>query len=158
VPRPCPHAASATPDEKCMVCLRWSEYPEFYSLWEGVERPEVPADVLESRRSRPTAWRDPHLVRDLAAKYGTLSPEGEIRGDHELPGLGQRVVNFGLALAKHVAKGFRHATEEDIAARREACNACERKTPEDHCAACGCRLSSKIAWNEEECPLGRWPT
>lgn len=76
------------------------------------------------------------------------------------PGLARKGVNFGRAVARHVADGRRKASSEIYEQRLAVCSACpscdlERMVCRE--SACGCRLRIKASWNSERCPLGKWP-
>jgi hypothetical protein len=77
------------------------------------------------------------------------------------PSIIQKVKNFSVAAAKHVATGMKRASDEEIIRRHEICTACEFFR-ENSCTKCGCPISrdrkfiSKLAWADSECPVGKW--
>lgn len=88
----------------------------------------------------------------------------------KLPPLRERLKNFTVAALGHVLAGAPTCTDEKIAERLAICRACpefirDSDNPQvGHCAKCGCpasdllsRYVSKIAWADQQCPLGKWP-
>lgn len=90
---------------------------------------------------------------------------------HDGPGFAKRLVNFTLASIQHAMAGMPTCTQTEIAARYDICRACELYKPDKdnpdvgRCTheKCGCGVSgvekfvSKLAWRDQDCPLGKWP-
>lgn len=82
----------------------------------------------------------------------------------EPPNLMHRMANFGKALVGHALGGFQKASEEQIKERYSICESCSLYI-NNVCSheSCGCNISdtkkflNKLAWAEQECPLGKWP-
>lgn len=73
------------------------------------------------------------------------------------PSLAQKAKNFTKAVTKHVIKGFRNVPEDVQKARYDTCKGCEHYNPEkDSCRLCGCKMSVKTGWAEQECPINLW--
>lgn len=85
------------------------------------------------------------------------------------PSLAQKAVNFTKAAARHVVKGLKEATDEQVAERFAICQACELFKPKGEgqgvCthSSCGCKLKAvglagknKLKWASEKCPIGKW--
>lgn len=72
---------------------------------------------------------------------------------------------------KHALAGVPTCTQAQIDERHAICKACELYRPDDEnhevgvCthAACGCSIKrdawfvNKLAWADQECPVGKWP-
>lgn len=77
------------------------------------------------------------------------------------PSLGSKVLNFAKSAINHVANGAPLCTEDQIEKRYSVCNGCEF-LQDNSCTKCGCPISrtkhfvSKIAWADQECPIGKW--
>ena len=78
-------------------------------------------------------------------------------GETQPPPVLNRVWNFALAVATHVAGGCLSVSTEDYAARLSVCKTCPERS-ENVCLRCGCYISVKAHWREMECPLGKWPS
>lgn len=76
-------------------------------------------------------------------------------------GFGQKILNFAGAVASHIGSGMPKCTEEQIIKRHDICRQCEF-FKDDTCGKCGCPLTrnqqfvSKLAWADQECPVGKW--
>lgn len=76
----------------------------------------------------------------------------------EPPGWLEKAGNFIAAVGAHVATGMHTVDEETLRARLAICEGCDRYEPaNDVCRICGCRMSVKASWAEQECPIGKWP-
>ena len=75
----------------------------------------------------------------------------------QLPGILTRAANFAAAVAAHVAAGLPTLPPEATAARLAVCAPCDQRLPGGECAVCGCNLTVKASWREQECPLDKWP-
>jgi len=73
----------------------------------------------------------------------------------------QKIKNFAGAAINHLKTGMPTCTEEQIIKRHDICMTCEF-FKEDTCTKCGCPLfrnkmfASKLAWADQECPVGKW--
>lgn len=82
---------------------------------------------------------------------------------HPRPGqtLLQKVANFSVAAARHVAAGMPRASQEEVERRFAICRQCEHYDG-NACKKCGCpvkrerKFISKLAWANESCPAGKW--
>lgn len=100
-------------------------------------------------------------------KPSPVRPKAESAG----PSFAKRLVNFSLAAIKHVMASMPTCTEEEISHRYAVCRGCELYRPSEdnpdvgRCLhkTCGCTVSqesrfvSKLAWRDQDCPLGKWP-
>jgi hypothetical protein len=89
-----------------------------------------------------------------------------------VPSAVRRAANFAKAAARHVAAGMPKCSQAQIEARLAVCRGCHlyqvdaasEGTTSGTCTheSCGCRLSrraafrNKLAWADQECPLGKW--
>lgn len=77
------------------------------------------------------------------------------------PGFLEKVRNFAVATAQHVAAGMPIATDAEIIRRYDICLTCEH-LKDNACNLCGCPVSrvagyvSKLSWADQECPIGKW--
>lgn len=76
-----------------------------------------------------------------------------------------KLKTFIKSLVFHVYSGFPKSTKEEIIYRYNICLSCEEFNHEKSvCKVCGCNLSTqskflnKLAWADQECPIGKWPT
>lgn len=76
-------------------------------------------------------------------------------------GYAEKIKNFANALSDHIKGGMRLCTEDQIEQRFSICKTCEFYK-DSTCTQCGCPLIrnkkfiSKLAWAEQECPVGKW--
>lgn len=74
---------------------------------------------------------------------------------------GSKILNFAKSVAEHTANGFPTCTPEQIEQRHSICSRCEF-LKDNTCLKCGCPISrtkqfiSKLAWSDQECPIGKW--
>jgi hypothetical protein len=68
------------------------------------------------------------------------------------PGIIRKAINFGKAVAQHVAAGLKLVTKEEAERRKAICGVCPKILPGDRCRLCGCHLSVKRTWAEQKCP------
>lgn len=79
----------------------------------------------------------------------------------EAPGFLEKVKNFAVAAAGHVAAGMPLCDDEEIIRRHDICLGCEHLV-NSACNLCGCPVSrvagyvSKLSWADQECPAGKW--
>lgn len=79
----------------------------------------------------------------------------------DAPSFLQKVRNFAVASAKHVAAGAPMASDEEIIRRHDICLGCEF-LKDGACQQCGCpvvrakQYVSKLSWADSECPVGKW--
>ncbi len=72
-------------------------------------------------------------------------------------GVAARARNFLAASAGHLLAGLPVLTDEEYGLRMDACRSCDAfEAAADSCKVCGCRLSVKARWAEQDCPLGKW--
>ena len=81
--------------------------------------------------------------------------------NHDLPSFIDRIKNFAEASIQHISSGSPVCTDEQIEHRYQICRSCEFF--KNHtCTKCGCPISatkkfaSKLAWADQECPIGKW--
>lgn len=86
-----------------------------------------------------------------------VSPVTEQLNQKEGPSLLKKALNFGEALADHVADGFSTVTKLQLAARLAVCSKCPFNK-KGNCMKCGCVISTKAKWRSSECPVEYWPT
>jgi len=74
-----------------------------------------------------------------------------------------RIKTFVKSLFWHIARGLPKSGKTNILLRYNICINCESYNPEDKiCNECGCNVSdkniflNKLAWADQECPLGKW--
>ncbi|MDY3556061.1 hypothetical protein R5W24_005224 [Gemmata sp. JC717] len=70
----------------------------------------------------------------------------------ELPPLWHRVLNYAVAMAKHVASGRKTVPLEVLEQRQAEC-AISPERARDACAAYGCSLEAKLPLASESCGL-----
>lgn len=81
--------------------------------------------------------------------------------ERNAPGFLEKVKNFAVAAAGHVAAGMPMASDEEIVRRHDICLQCEHLV-NGACSQCGCPISrirgyvSKLSWADSECPVGKW--
>lgn len=124
------------------------------------------AGWCERHQCRKTAhW---HQLCQHRADYFQLWEEGRGPGQRQghsagngapEPGLLQKAVNFGTAVARHVADGARQVTTDEYHARLNICRTCDscdvaRMVCREQ--ACGCQLHIKAKWRSEHCPVNKW--
>lgn len=79
----------------------------------------------------------------------------------DAPSFLQKVKNFAVSSAKHVAAGMPMASDEEILRRHDICQGCEF-FKDNSCQKCGCpvvrtkKYISKLSWADQECPVGKW--
>ena len=77
------------------------------------------------------------------------------------PSMIKKLTNFAVAMANHVREGMPTCTEQEISDRYDICLGCEF-FKDQTCTKCGCPLIrdkifvSKLAWADQECPVGKW--
>ncbi len=80
---------------------------------------------------------------------------------HDSPSFLEKVKNFAVSSAKHVAAGMPMASDAEILRRHDICQGCEF-FKDNACQKCGCPISrtkkyiSKLSWADQECPVGKW--
>lgn len=88
-------------------------------------------------------------------------PQPEPMPTRDAPGFLEKVKNFAVATAQHVAAGMPMCSDEEIIRRHDICLKCEH-LQNDACNLCGCPVSrvagyvSKLSWAGQECPIGKW--
>jgi len=77
------------------------------------------------------------------------------------PSFAEKIMNFANATIGHIKEGMPQCTQEQIIERHNICVGCEF-FKDDTCSKCGCPLIrnkqfvSKLAWADQECPVGKW--
>ena len=74
---------------------------------------------------------------------------------NQQPSNTKKAWNFAKAVAKHAKAGFPTVSDEEYKLRELACSVCNHLN-NNSCNLCGCNLSVKAAWAEQECPIDRW--
>lgn len=74
-----------------------------------------------------------------------------------------RLQRFSKSLLWHLSLGLPKSSQNTIDYRFAICVSCDRYNKEySQCLECGCNLSNKsqllnkLAWADQECPLGKW--
>ena len=72
----------------------------------------------------------------------------------------ERAFSFTRSALRHVVRGSPPADQGEIDRRMVICRGCEFFTGST-CLQCGCLVNSrrflnKLAWTDQECPIGRW--
>ena len=73
----------------------------------------------------------------------------------------KKIMNFANSTVSHIKSGMPTCTNEQIIQRHDICLGCEFFS-DDTCTKCGCPLIrnkqfvSKLAWADQECPVGKW--
>ena len=71
------------------------------------------------------------------------------------PSLFDKVLSFSSSCIKHVATGFKRASEFEIAERMNICNLCDYNQ-KNKCLLCGCPIVKKTSWLSQSCPDKKW--
>lgn len=72
-----------------------------------------------------------------------------------------KLKNFATSTMNHIGNGLPLCSDEQIINRHNICMSCEY-FKDNTCTQCGCPLFrtkkfvSKLAWADEECPVGKW--
>jgi hypothetical protein len=75
--------------------------------------------------------------------------------------IGKRILNFIVALIKHLLNGGKRTSKEERDRRYSICQGCEF-FDKSSCTQCGCPISrhekfiSKLDWANQHCPVGKW--
>lgn len=88
--------------------------------------------------------------------YLELWRTGKRANQIKAPGILQKGVNFSRAIVNHARTGFRTLTPEQHEARTAVCRGCEQFSA-GSCLKCGCSILIKAKWEEQRCPLDKWP-
>lgn len=113
------------------------------------------------------AWRAIPCAqpRDVPDELPTPAPKPP-----KVPPLYKRLSNFTAAAIGHVLKGCPTCSDEQITARLAVCQACPLFKPSAEDSGkgvcthekCGCGIGRggaflrKLAWQDQQCPLGKW--
>src|SRR5262245_36808934 len=79
------------------------------------------------------------------------------------PSFFRQAVNYAAAVIKHVVTGRKTLSEEQTRIRLQICEGtadtpkCEYYNGNNRCLKCGCGLSKKASWADQDCPIGKWP-
>lgn len=75
-----------------------------------------------------------------------------------------KIKNFMKSLFWHIYAGFPKTSKPEILNRYSVCVSCDRfDSVRKECMECGCSINNKsqffnkLAWADQECPLGKWP-
>jgi hypothetical protein len=76
----------------------------------------------------------------------------------------RKIKNFAKSLFFHIYWGLPKCSQEQISKRYQTCSGgCEMYNAKDStCMMCGCNVNNKkvflnkLAWADQECPLGKW--
>lgn len=77
------------------------------------------------------------------------------------PSIGNKILNFAKSAIDHTLNGMPTCTKEQIEKRHSICLGCEF-LKDNVCSKCGCPIArtnkfiSKLAWADQECPIGKW--
>lgn len=107
--------------------------------------------AYEFMRANPE-WSVVYHTQD---QYGLTVLSCDSRDKEELPGKITMAKNFASAMAKHVASGGGHVTDEQLEHRLQVCTLCPHRN-NDRCTVCGCFISAKAALASQDCPLNKW--
>lgn len=116
---------------------------------------------------------DPHQaarIFDLSRKFVACPARGKVwtptwneiharnaAASNREPGAVRRAINFVKSATKHIANGAKAASPEEKERRLSICRLCEAfNAKRSTCTKCGCFLSMKAGWQEQECPLAKW--
>jgi hypothetical protein len=75
--------------------------------------------------------------------------------EKSFPSLIKQASNFITSSVNHIKTGMKTVPEEVKKERLDICNSCEHYK-ENRCTQCGCFMSVKAEWSEQECPLKKW--
>lgn len=65
---------------------------------------------------------------------------------------------YAKAFLQHSITGFNKTPQDLKDLRLSICNSCRHLAPDkESCLLCGCNLEAKASWNEQECPVYKWP-
>ena len=75
----------------------------------------------------------------------------------EFPSLAKQAFNLGKAAVEHTMAGFPRVSEDEFKRRINICNKCDSLIPNSmRCRECGCFMTKKAWWKEQECQLNKW--
>ena len=100
-------------------------------------------------------------VHDEYSTAPILLCQNSLKRDKDQVSFVKKIKNFGAAVVNHMVSGFPTCTEEQIIKRHNICRSCEFMK-KNTCTKCGCPLIrnkvyvSKLAWADQECPIGKW--
>lgn len=110
----------------------------------------TPKETIEALKARQKQRKELGLIPEsYPVEVKTTTPV-------EGPGVLKQMLNFGKAAVNHLISGLKLAPVEVQQERLKICSNCEYKPKDkDTClhAGCGCVLSTKVTWAEQECPL-----
>ena len=75
--------------------------------------------------------------------------------NNNFPPLLTQATNFISSSVNHIKTGMKIVPEEVKKERLDICSSCEYYK-DNRCAQCGCFMSIKTEWAEQECPLKKW--
>ena len=122
--------------QDCHVCWQFLNPGQRVSIPEGFKSPFVPEVDCTKPNPFPSIKKIPGQGPSLIIQAGNLIS----------------------AVATHVTRGMKTCTEEEVKSRLDVCHSCPFYNQEkDTCKVCGCHLSIKAKWREQQCPKGYWP-
>jgi len=78
---------------------------------------------------------------------------------NNMPSLDKLAFNFGKAITKYIASGFKSVNQEEYSIRINICNQCNLfQNGRCHHENCGCFINKKAWWASENCPENKWPS
>lgn len=102
--------------------------------------------------SRNPEWT---AIRHDKNNHGLTVLSRDDRDKKQPPGTLRKALNFAKALAAHSMTGQKLVSDEVHAKRLELCVVCDRRF-HDVCGECGCVVTLKASWADQECPLKKW--
>ncbi|QDU73726.1 Glycosyl transferase family 2 [Bremerella volcania] len=100
------------------------------------------------------SWQVVYHTQD---QYGLTVISKDPADRKSLPSTITMAKNFAKASLAHIKDGAKAASQELLEARLAVCTLCEQRNG-NRCSVCGCGLSAKAGWLEQNCPLDKWPT
>ncbi len=99
------------------------------------------------------AWQVVYHTQD---QYGLTVISQDPADRKSLPSTITMAKNFAKASLAHIKDGAKAASQELLDARLAVCTLCDQRNG-NRCSVCGCGLSAKAGWLEQNCPIDRWP-
>lgn len=138
--------------DRYIVIRGSTKYPEV-RLVPGEESVPLVLPAVRTFLMQNLEWTS---VAQYQTPYGLIVLSKSDADKAKPPSLLRKAVNFGIALATHVAGGLPVATPQLRNERLEACIVCPQRF-HDYCARCGCNVVQKAGWAAETCPDNLWP-
>lgn len=81
----------------------------------------------------------------------------EMAGRPQYPPLATQAKNLAASLWEWATSGFKMASDEEQARRREICAECPKwEAAARRCVLCGCATDYKVRMKTEHCPIDKW--